>query len=122
MESKLAQCEFATTPFTLTIQSKSKQVSFAARPSPVRMIYFFLSSLLCSAPESNIRENVPLVLIPVTVTTPKSEFIQGLTERDFAVRDDGRLQKIQVDTPDTLLAPSSVVIAIQTNNITAPAL
>ena len=76
-----------------------------------------------SGQDATIRENVPLVLIPVTVTDAKGRFLEGLTERDFAVTDEGKpLQRIQVDTPDTLLAPVALVIAIQTNNLTTPAL
>src|SRR5262249_33528380 len=92
------------------------------RPIFVRPILLLIGTAFCAAQETTIRQNVPLVLIPVTVTDAKGQFLEGLTERDFAVTDDGRLQKIQVDTPDTLLAPVSLVIAIQTNTTTAPAL
>jgi VWFA-related protein len=91
----------------------------------VKHLLVIAGALCLSAPVSAqevIRENVPLVLIPVTVTTPKGELVSGLTEKDFAVYDDGSLQRFQLDTPDTVLAPVSMVIAIQTNNLSELAL
>lgn len=69
-----------------------------------------------------IRTNVPLVLLPVTVTDEKGHFIDGLSANDFAVSDEGVSQQIRLDTADTVLAPLSLVIAVQTNWISAAAL
>ena len=73
-------------------------------------------------------QNVPfrvqtkVVLVPVSVTDKNGRYVDGLTARDFNVRDDGALQDITVDDFDTGLAPVSLVIAIQTSGISMPAL
>jgi VWFA-related protein len=69
-----------------------------------------------------IQANVPLVLAPVTVTDKKGNFIDGLTVDDFRLTDEGRPQKIRMDTSDTVLAPVSLVVLIQASGISAPAL
>jgi VWFA-related protein len=69
-----------------------------------------------------IRTNVPLVLLPVTVTDGKGHFIDGLTADDFVVSDEGATQKIRLDTAGTVLAPISLVVAVQTSSIAAAAL
>jgi VWFA-related protein len=78
--------------------------------------------------ESVTSQNVPfrvqtqVVLVPVSVTDKNGRYVDGLTARDFNVRDDGALQQITVDDFDTGLAPISLVIAIQTSGISMPAL
>jgi hypothetical protein len=73
-------------------------------------------------------QNVPfrvqtkVVLVPVSVTDKNGRYVDGLTARDFNVRDDGALQQITVDDFSTGLAPISLVIAIQTSGISMPAL
>jgi len=73
-------------------------------------------------------QNVPfrvqtqVVLVPVSVTDKNGRYVDGLTARDFNVRDDGALQEITVDDFGTGLAPISLVIAIQTSGISMPAL
>jgi VWFA-related protein len=69
-----------------------------------------------------LQANVPLVLAPVTVTDKKGNFIDGLTVDDFRLTDEGRPQKIRMDTSDTVLAPVSLVVLIQASGISAPAL
>jgi VWFA-related protein len=71
---------------------------------------------------ATIRANVPLVLAPVTVTDKKGNFIDGLTVEDFRLTDDGVPQRIRMDTSDTVLAPISLVILIQSSGISTPAL
>ena len=74
-------------------------------------------------PESpTIQANVPLVLAPVTVTDRKGNFIDGLTVDDFRLTDDGKPQKIRMDTSDLVVAPVSLVVLIQSSAISAPAL
>src|SRR4051794_25441958 len=72
-----------------------------------------------TAQEPTIRTNVPLVLAPVTVTDKKGVPIDGLTADDFILNDDGVRRKIRVDTSDTVLAPVSLVVAVQCSGIAA---
>jgi VWFA-related protein len=69
-----------------------------------------------------LRANAPLVLIPVTVTDRKGKLLDGLTLKDFVLTDNGVPQKIRLDTSDTLVAPISLVIAVQASGISAPVL
>jgi hypothetical protein len=64
-------------------------------------------------PNPTIRANVPLVLVPVTVTDRKGKFVNGLSVEDFIVGDNGIRQKIRLDTSDTVVAPVSLVVAVQ---------
>ena len=73
------------------------------------------------APEApTISANVGLVLAPVTVTDRKGNIIDGLSVDDFVLTDDGKPQKIRMDTSDTVLAPISMVILIQSSGISIP--
>ncbi len=82
-----------------------------------------LSTLSVNAqPQTTIRTDVPLVLVPVTVTDHKGALIDGLHAGDFVLTDDGARQNIRMDTSDTVLAPVSLVIAIQTSDISTAAL
>jgi VWFA-related protein len=85
------------------------------------LLAVFLCAAL-SAQDSTIRTNVHLVLIPVTVTSHAGKSVNGLTADDFAVRDEEIPQTIRLDTADTVLAPVSVVFAIQASGISAVAL
>jgi len=74
-------------------------------------------------PESpTIRTNVPLVLAPATVMDAKGNLIDGLSVEDFVLTDNGKPQKIRMDTSDTILAPISIVILIQASGISIPEL
>lgn len=70
----------------------------------------------------DIRTNVHLVLLPTTVMDKKGILIDGLHEDDFVVTDDGVRQKIHLDTSDTVQAPVSLVVLIQSSGISTPAL
>ena len=72
--------------------------------------------------EVPFRVRTKVVLVPVSVTDKNGKYVDGLTARDFDLRDDGALQKITVDDFGTGLAPISLVIAIQTSGISMPAL
>lgn len=74
------------------------------------------------APETEIRADVPLVLAPVTVTDKQGHSIDGLTADDFRLTDDGASRKIRADTSDTVVAPVSLMVLIQSSGIAAPAL
>ena len=78
---------------------------------------------LCLMAQETIRTNVPLVLVPVTVTDAKGKTIDGLQAEDFVLKDDDVAQKqIRLDTSDTVLAPVALVVAIQASGISQPAL
>jgi VWFA-related protein len=72
--------------------------------------------------QDSIRTNVHLVLVPTTVTDKKGLLIDGLSVDDFVVTDDGVKQKVHMDTSDTVLAPVSLVVLIQSSGISTPAL
>ena len=69
-----------------------------------------------------ISANVGLVLAPVTVTDRKGNIIDGLSVDDFVLTDDGKPRKIRMDTSDTVLAPISMVVLIQSSGISIPEL
>lgn len=70
----------------------------------------------------DLKTTVPLVLIPVTVTDKRGQFMDGLGAGDFTVLDEGVKQKIRLDTSDTVSTPISLVIAIQSSGISQPVL
>jgi VWFA-related protein len=72
--------------------------------------------------QAPIQANVPLVLAPVTVTDRKDNLIDGLTVHDFVLTDEGVPQKLRLDTSDTVLAPVSLVVLVQSSGISMPEL
>jgi VWFA-related protein len=58
-----------------------------------------------------------LVLVPVTVTDAKGRTVDALEPKDFVLLDDGRPQKVTVDTIATGVAPIALVVAIQASGI-----
>ena len=71
------------------------------------------------AQEPTFRTTVPLVIAPTTVTDKKGDCVDGLTERDFLLCDNRRPQQIRVDVH---FVPISLVIAVQSSSLAAPAL
>jgi VWFA-related protein len=63
-----------------------------------------------------------LVLVPVTVTDLKGRSIDGLEASDFLLSDNGRPQKVTVDTIDTGVAPVALVVAVQSSGISTAVL
>ena len=51
--------------------------------------------------------------VGVTVTDRKGNLIDGLSVDDVVLTDEGKPQKIRMDTSDTVLAPVSMVLLIQ---------
>jgi VWFA-related protein len=74
------------------------------------------------AQDQPIRTNVHLVLVPTTVMDKKGTLIDGLSVNDFVVTDDAVRQTVHMDTSDTVLAPVSLVVLIQSSGISTPAL
>jgi VWFA-related protein len=75
-----------------------------------------------AAQEERFQVQSRVVLIPVTVTDSKGRFIDGLNAPDFVVIDDGRPQKVVVDSFTTGVAPIALVIAVQSSGISAAVL
>ena len=71
---------------------------------------------------AQLKTNVHLVLVPATVTDKKGILIDGLAVDDFVVTDDGVKQQVHMDTSDTVLAPVSLVVLVQSSGISSPAL
>jgi VWFA-related protein len=77
-------------------------------------------ALLAQGP--TIRTNVPLVVIPVSVTDQRGHFVYGLNSSDFLVLDNGQSRSIRVDNPDSVTASLRLVVLIQTSDISESAL
>ena len=71
-----------------------------------------LASLTAAQQIATIRVPVRLVTVPALVFSKEGRLIPGLQRTDFRVFDNGRLQKV---TLDTALTPVSIVLAIQMN-------
>jgi VWFA-related protein len=74
------------------------------------------------AQEQHFNVRSRLVLVPVTVTEPKGRSIDGLEASDFVLSDNGRPQKVTVDTIDTGVAPVALVVAVQSSGISTAVL
>ena len=77
-------------------------------------------SLLAQEPRFDVQSR--LVLVPATVTDAKGRSVDGLELTDFVVLDDGRPQKVSVDSFGTGVAPIALVIAVQSSGISAAVL
>lgn len=84
-------------------------------------IVFALSWAILAAQEPTFRANVPVVLVPVTVADSKGRFVEGLTAADFRLLTDGREKEFRLDAADAVVAPLAIVIAVQTNDLSAAA-
>jgi VWFA-related protein len=63
-----------------------------------------------------------VVQVPVSVTDARGHSVEGLAAADFIVLSDGVRQQITLDSLDTGVAKISLVVAIQTSEISKPAL
>lgn len=98
----------------------------AAPPSGRRRIdHWLLGVSICAAAaaqEPSFRATVPLVLVPVTVTDSKGRYVDGLQAADFQLLDNGTPREIRLDAAEAVPAPVALVIAVQTNDLSAAAL
>lgn len=75
-----------------------------------------------NAQDTTFRATVPVVLVPVTVTDARGKLVDGLTADDFAVADDGRAVRFELESPGATTVPLSLIVAVQTNDLSAAAL
>jgi VWFA-related protein len=87
------------------------------------LVWVCLATACHGAPPSNqeptLSTTVRLVIAPATVTGPDGRYVDGLTEKDFLVLDNGNPQRIQADVT---FVPISLVVAVQANILAAEAL
>src|SRR3954454_6043982 len=88
----------------------------------IRALALFAIALSLTAQDSRFDVRSRLVVVPVSVTDAKGRSVDGLEAADFMVYDNGRLQKVAVDTLDTGVAPIALVIAVQASGISTAAL
>jgi VWFA-related protein len=93
-------------------EQEGPQVSISPRPKPVAK-----EEVL---PKSNIRSDVNLVLIPVTVTDPLNRFVTGLEKEYFKVFEDKKQQQITQFSSDD--APLSVGLLFDCSGSMGPKL
>jgi VWFA-related protein len=65
-----------------------------------------------TAPDTTIRVNTSVVLVPTLVEKKDGSVLYGLTQKDFVVEDNGVPQKVHVDD-DLDSQPVSIVIAVE---------
>ena len=85
-------------------------------------LLFVLVSLALLAQETTFRATVPVVLVPVTVTDGRGKLVDGLGVEDFALTDNGLAVRFQLDASDSMDVPVALVVAVQTNDLSAAAL
>lgn len=79
-----------------------------------------LASLAAQDPNFDVQSR--FVLVPVVITNAQGQPVDGLDTKDFALLDNGRKQKVLVDTIGTGVAPVALVIAVQSSGISGPVL
>jgi VWFA-related protein len=90
------------------------------RLDPRYMRFGVLAGVMClPAQDTVIRTTVPLILVPATVTDRHGKTIEGLTESDFEVLDNGKPVKHSLEVTNQRIA---LVVAVQTSAISGPAL
>jgi len=91
---------------------EGSQVSISPRPKPIPK-----EEVL---PKANIRSDVNLVLIPVTVTDPMDRFVTGLDQEYFKIYEDKKQQRITQFSSDD--APLSVGLLFDCSGSMGPKL
>jgi VWFA-related protein len=85
------------------------------------MLACALLSVASPAQEPTFRTSAPVVLVPVTVTDRKGKFVETLKSEDFVLLSDGKEKAFHMDSAESVSAPLAIVIAVQTNDISATA-
>jgi VWFA-related protein len=76
------------------------------------LLFWLPVAVLFAQPGSTIRVPVRLVNVPTLVLSKDGRLVPGLQITDFRVYDNGRLQRVALDT---MSAPVSVAVAVQVN-------
>ena len=87
-----------------------------------RALVVFAAGRFPPAQDSRFDVRSRLVVVPVSVTDLKGRSIDGLEASDFLLFDNGRAQKVTVDTIDTGVAPIALIVAVQASGISTAAL
>lgn len=88
----------------------------------VSLSWLAVLAMTAAAQNTSIRTTVPLVVVPASVTDRAGHSIDGLTAADFVVLDDGHARTVHVDTSDDALAPVSLVVAVESSDLSCAAL
>lgn len=76
------------------------------------LIALFLAGVLGAQETPTFRQDVRIVMAPVTVTDRSGSIVNGLTPTDFRLLDNGKPQKI---TEDMVVRPISMAMVVQAN-------
>jgi len=83
----------------------------------MRFLGSIVLAVTLTAQEPRFGAQSRLVLVPTTVTDARGRTIEGLETTDFMLLDNGRPQKLTVDTIGTGVAPIALVVAVQASGI-----
>jgi Ca-activated chloride channel family protein len=93
----------------------AKRISFAMRKAAILSLLFGLRlACLAQGPDTTFKVDVKLVNVFVTVTDEHSAPVASLKKDNFALREDGKEQKIAVFDKESAL-PLSIVLALDTS-------
>jgi len=84
---------------------------------PMKCLVSLVLAAALTAQEPRFGAQSRLVLVPTTVTDARGRTIDGLETTDFMVLDNGKPQKLTVDTIGTGVAPIALVVAVQASGI-----
>jgi VWFA-related protein len=101
---------------------RGTEVAYRPRPlCPIVLVAALLALILLptksAGQEPTFRTSAPVVLVPVTVTDRKAQFVEGLQPEDFVLTSDGKIKQFHMDTAESVSAPLAIVIAVQTNDL-----
>jgi VWFA-related protein len=87
-----------------------------------RLFLFFIAIVPAAAQQPAFKAHSPLVIVPASVSDKYSRSIDGLSERDFTLLDNGRERSVRVDPAGTYLSRISLAIVVQASGISNAAL